>query len=205
MQPLSIKEVHNLENQSQNIDAKLLAVIERLSTLHKSSFQQISKNNGITPLQLQVLLFVSEHKKDICNVSYIAQELLVTKATISDSVKTLVEKNLIEKKSSPTDSRISYLSLSREGKIFYNKIKKQSLSMSEHLDSINDVDKSTMLHHLLDILNICYEKGDIPLRACKNCGHYEALEEGFHCHLMKKNLPNKDLRLDCPEHQDPKK
>jgi len=48
---------------------------------------------------------------------------------------------------------------------------------------------------------LCFKAGLITSRMCYSCHYYENHKDGFHCHLMKVDLPSSALRLDCPEHQ----
>ena len=65
------------------LESKILNGLERLSEVLKSLLWEKAKIHGISPIQIQILLFVSNHHLDICNVSYLAKEFNVTKATIS--------------------------------------------------------------------------------------------------------------------------
>lgn len=202
-QLLRVKEIHNLNQQNASVDAKLVAALERLCTLYRASIQQLSKDHKLTPLQMQLMFFIAEHDPDFCSVSYLAQEFLVTKATISDSVNTLGTKSLLEKQPNPRDSRGFFLRLSKQGHHFYNKLKNQIFGFPAGLMDMAPGDKEVLLKTLLELLGANFDRGLIPLRACLTCDHYENRQGGFYCHLLSKKLPNSELRLDCPEHQTP--
>lgn len=198
---LTINDVYSLTKQNASIDAKLFATLERMATLFKSSTQLVSKRYQLTPLQLQVLLFVSEHRRDFCTVSYLARELLVTKATISDSVRVLVEKDILRRHANPNDSRAFYLNLSEKGKELYGTIKTDGAGLCYSASDLQDEQKTELLDLLLTLLKKNFDRGAIPVRTCKTCVHYFPTNEGFHCQLLSRDLSFSDLRLDCPEHE----
>lgn len=198
---LTIDDVYSLTKQNASVDAKLFATLERLATLFKSSTQEVSKRYQLTPLQLQVLLFVSEHRRDLCTVSYLARELLVTKATISDSVRVLVEKEILCRHTNPNDSRAFYLSLSNKGKALFGAIKADSAGLCYSASDLQDEQKIELLDLLLTLLKKNFDRGAIPVRTCKTCVHYVPSSDGFHCQLLDRDLSFADLRLDCPEHE----
>ena len=80
-----------------NLEVKVLNGFERLSEALKSLLWEKAKVHGISPIQIQLLVFISNHKIEICNVSYMAKEFNVTKATISDAVRVLIKKEYLEK------------------------------------------------------------------------------------------------------------
>lgn len=198
---LTINDVYSLTKQNASVDAKLFATLERLATLFKASTQQVSKRYRLTPLQLQVLLFVSEHQSDLCTVSYLAHELLVTKATISDSVRVLVEKDILRRHTNPNDSRAFSLSLSKKGKELYDTIKTDGAGLCYSASDLQEEQKVVLLDLLLTLLQKNFDRGAIPVRTCKTCVHYAPTSEGFHCQLLNRDLSFADLRLDCPEHE----
>lgn len=196
----TIGNIFNLDEQNQEIDLKLAATMERVVTLFRSSIQDVSKLYGLTPLQLQLLIFVAEHKSELCTVSSLAQELQVTKATISDSVRSLAGKGLVEKLLNPRDARGYSLRMTDQGISEYANIQKHPLGIASNLSILTADQKVVLLESLMALLSESLEKGDIPIRACISCSHYRKTDSGFHCALLGKDLPNTALRLDCPEH-----
>ena len=61
-------------------DSKLLNALERLSETLKSLLWEQAKRYGVSPIQIQILLFVAEQPADLTGVSYLAREFNVTKA-----------------------------------------------------------------------------------------------------------------------------
>ncbi|WP_204332902.1 MarR family winged helix-turn-helix transcriptional regulator, partial [Klebsiella pneumoniae] len=75
----------------------------------------------MNPTQVQVLIFLLYHDKEKRKVSYLAAEFNMTKATISDTIKSLEQKDLIEKEYEETDTRSYTIHLTKKGKTIAGK------------------------------------------------------------------------------------
>ncbi len=101
--------------QESDLTVKTVVGLERISEAFKVLLREKAKQLGLSPIQIQILLFVSSHKEQLCNVSFLASEFNVTKPTISDAVKSLNVKGLISKQHSDKDSRSFTIKLSQSG------------------------------------------------------------------------------------------
>jgi DNA-binding MarR family transcriptional regulator len=196
-----MKNVFSPIEQIGNIEAKVIAVIERLSTVFKSSLQDTAKKYKLTPLQAQLLIFIAEHPAKLCSVTQLADEFSVTKATASDSLKTLVNKGYLEKIYNPNDARAFHLNIAQTAKVMVNELSDFGLTMAGHLKSMDKNELERLSESNLKMLGLFSKAGLITSRMCYSCHYYEKKKDGFHCHLMKIDLPPIALRLDCPEHK----
>ena len=110
------KSIFNPNNQEVDFPGKIVAGLERISEAFKVLLWKKAKLLGLSPIQIQILLFISYHKSEICNVSHLAKEFNITKPTISDAIRVLDKKGLILKDFSSTDSRSYSIKLSNPGK-----------------------------------------------------------------------------------------
>src|SRR5690606_3914191 len=92
-------------HQNQSTDSKIIASLERIAQAFRVLLWNESKTNGLSPIQVQVLIFLLHHDEEMRKVSYLASEFNMTKATISDTVKTLEQKGLITKAYNQHDTR----------------------------------------------------------------------------------------------------
>lgn len=83
----------DLSTQNNDFTSKIVAGLERVSEVFRLLLWQHSKVIGLSPIQIQILMFVEYHAEDLCNVSYLAKEFNVSKPTISDAVKVLKKKS----------------------------------------------------------------------------------------------------------------
>ena len=99
------KSIFNPEQQQHDISSKIVVGLERISEVFKVLLWEKAKKVGLSPIQIQLLLFIAFHKQELCNVSHLAKEFNITKPTVSDAIKILAQKEMILKDFSSTDSR----------------------------------------------------------------------------------------------------
>lgn len=184
-----------------DLSTKIIAGLERLSEVYKTLLWEKAKEHGISPIQIQILLFVAEHKNELANVSYLAKELLVTKPTISDAVRVLLKKDLLEKDFSPTDSRRYNLLLSTAGQHLVQDLVTYNKSIATALQSLDTSQQKTLFESLSTLIYQLHQQNVIQVqRSCFNCKHYAGDKAQQHfCNLLQQPLLGQDLRLDCPE------
>ncbi|MBJ7883103.1 MarR family winged helix-turn-helix transcriptional regulator [Gelidibacter salicanalis] len=190
--------VFNTSEQQMDVASKIVVGLERISEVFKVLLWEHGKAIGLSPIQIQILIFIAYHNYEFCSVSHLAMEFNVSKPTISDAVKVLESKKLIVKEFSPNDKRSYNIQLSEEGKEtvkhtehFANPIKKQ-LSDIEGLDNFYEL-LSNLIYklHTTGLLTV--------QRMCYSCKFYDKNEGGHYCKLLEKPLLATDIRMDCPE------
>lgn len=97
------ESVFDLGQQNSSVDAKIVAGLERLGEVFRTRLWQQSRETGLSPIQIQVLLFLAFHDSVKCKIGYLAAEFNLTKPTISDAVKVLAQKELVTRVVDPTD------------------------------------------------------------------------------------------------------
>jgi len=201
---MSTKSPFDLNHQNNNVDSRIIAALERIAQAFRVLLWNESKEYSLSPIQLQVLIFLLHHSEEKRKVSYLANEFNMTKATISDSVKVLEEKKLIKKEYEPHDTRSYILHLSVKGK----EIAKQTALFSSELlvpiAKLHSNDKMSLLLSLMSMIQHLNKVGVISIqRMCKTCSHYSPAKgsQPHYCSLLNQNLAESELRIDCPEHE----
>ncbi|PCJ65346.1 MAG: MarR family transcriptional regulator [Bacteroidetes bacterium] len=193
----------NPEQQQTDISSKIVAGLERVSEVFKALLWQKAKVVGLSPIQIQILIFIAYHKPDLCNVSHLAKEFNITKPTVSDAIKTLDNKGMIQKDFSSSDNRSYTILLSPLGletvaltDDFSNPLKKQVDGFSQlELESL-----SLTLNELIYKLN---QSGILSVqRTCFGCTFYQKDGTKNYCNLLKQELLNHEIRLDCAEYEE---
>lgn len=189
--------------QNQNIESKIVASLERISQAFRVLLWQESKDLTLTPTQIQVLIFLYHHHGDQRKVSYLAKEFNMTKATISDTVKALVQKELITKEYDKMDTRSYRIHLTESGRLMAERVSLFSKEIRSPLSHYTSIEKEQMLAGLMGIIRHLNQVGVISMqRMCLNCLYYQPGDESstFYCRLLNESLPASSLRIDCPEH-----
>ncbi|MBX2840862.1 MAG: MarR family winged helix-turn-helix transcriptional regulator [Flammeovirgaceae bacterium] len=196
------ESVFNPELQLGNLDSKIIVALERISEAFRVNLWQEAKETGLSPIQIQLMIFMAFHGQEKCKVTYLAKEFNMTKATVSDAIKMLEKKALIDKSTDPEDSRSYTIQLTKQGREVAKKSALFANGFSKALSGNNAKQKTDFLLQLLQIINQLHGSGVIEIqRMCFSCGHYEQ-NEGHYCQLLNKPLLNFELRVDCPEHQE---
>lgn len=198
------KSAFDVDYQNKNIDSRIIAALERIAQAFRVLLWNESKEYSLSPIQLQILIFLLHHSEEKRKVSYLADEFNMTKATISDSVKLLDQKKYISKSYEPHDTRSYVIHLTAKGK---EMAKQTSFFADEILAPITRLhsdDKENMLLSLMSVIQHLNKSGVITIqRMCKTCAHYSPARRAqpHFCKLLNQDLAESELRIDCPEHE----
>src|SRR5258708_37840589 len=100
-----------------DVDSKIVAALEKISEVFRVLLWAEAKEHKMSPIQLQLLVFLKYHNAEkYCKVALLAKEFNLTKATISDSMKALEQKELIKRSLDINDSRSFTFCLTEKGK-----------------------------------------------------------------------------------------
>lgn len=190
------------QKQQTNTDSKIIVALEKVSEVFRVLQWNEAQEHKISPIQLQILVFINYHALEQCKVSYLSREFNITKATISDSVKTLLKKNLVTKTADKTDARSFALKLTKEGEKLANRVKHYTNEIKMPLMELNPSKKESLLDSLTELIYKLQSNGIISIqRMCYSCSHYEGNKSDSHyCNLLQEKLNHQELRMDCPEH-----
>ena len=198
------KSDFDLNYQNENIESKIVASLERISQAFRVLLWQESKEVGLSPIQIQILIFILNHSDDKCLISYLADEFNMTKATVSDSVKVLEKKELITKEFNQLDSRSFHIKLTHKGKLIAEQNGIFTKQIRKPISSMSDREKEQLLISLLSIISNLNNQGIITIqRMCSTCRfhNFNKNNNKHFCNLLNKELQLKELRVDCPEHE----
>lgn len=196
------KSVFDLDHQNSSIESKIIASLERVSQAFRVLLWSESKEFSLSPIQVQVLIFLLYHSAEKRKVSYLADEFNMTKATISDTIKALEQKQLIKKEYEQHDTRSYIIHLTKKGKQIAEQTSLFTKQIQVPIDKLDSNDKENLLFSLLNIIRHLNKSGIITIqRMCFTCSNYQ-LKNGVHyCKLLKNKLAENELRIDCPEHE----
>ena len=196
--------VFNMTTQNSEPGSRIIAALERISQAFRVLLWNESKEFALNPTQVQVLIFLLYHDKEKRKVSYLAAEFNMTKATISDTSKSLEQKDLIEKEYEETDTRSYTIHLTKKGKTIAGKTALFTQELQVPVDRLSMADQQQLLLNLINIIHHLNKAGVITIqRMCFTCTHYQQKYHGqeHFCRLLNKKLQTADLRIDCPEHK----
>lgn len=101
--------------KNAELDTHVAQVLERIGEITRSLRWKQAVGSGLSPLQIRILGFLNDHKGAVIGVARPAEELQVSKPTISDSVKLLAERKLLMRKADKSDGRSHALVMTAGG------------------------------------------------------------------------------------------
>ncbi|MBW8682819.1 MarR family transcriptional regulator [Chitinophaga sp. B61] len=192
----------NPDTQNTSNDALILAALERVGESFRVMLWEQAKENGLSPIQVQSLIFLHTHSASKATVTYLSKEFNVTKATMSDVVKVLTEKKLVVRKDNPADSRAQVLKLTAAGKKVAETTGGFANTLLQYIGQLGDAQKAGLKTILLELIYHLYQENIITMqRMCFSCTHFSGEGDQHFCNLLRLPLLPETLRLDCPEHE----
>lgn len=187
--------------QYSELDSHLAQVLERIGEVSLAMRRKQGTAGDLGPLQLRVLGFVHDHAAEQVGVARLAEELQVSKPTISDCVKLLVDRKRLTRTADKWDARAHALKVTTIGRQALAK----SPPLSKAVAGLSVPGKEAMMLGLLSVLEGLFNKGELKVqRMCWTCVHYRGDKKNKHrCSLLGKSLSIAELRTDCAEHELP--
>ena len=185
-----------------DVNSKIIYGLERISDALKSMLWEKAKLYGISPIQIQLLLFIANHKIELCNVTQLALEFNVTKPTVSDAIRVLINKEYLTKDHSNADSRSYNLLITKDGEGLISEISTYALPLQEALSGSKEEQLERLYSSITFLIDGLNKNGVIQVqRSCYSCRFYNKQNQKHFCDFLNQALAETDIRLDCPEHE----
>ena len=194
------KSIFDLNHQKDSIDAKIVVALERIAEVFRVLLWNIGKQHKLSPLQIQILIFLKFHSDEKCKVSYLAKEFGLSKPTISEAIRTLLKKELINKEVEPSDTRSYSIHLTDPGEALVKEVSFFANGMTPAIGSWEDSRKADFYKNLLELINSLQKLELISIqRTCFNCQYFKKKGEGHYCQFLKVDLTDNQLQVDCAD------
>ena len=180
---------------------------KRISQIFRILLWEKTKKFKLSPIQIQFLLYLNTHKTHFRTVSNLAKEFGLTRATVSDAIRVLVEKELLLKKVSPKDGRVFILELSPKGKKIADELANWINPVKEQLKKFPEELKNTVLLFLMELIASFQKIKIIDIaRICIICRYFKknahpGSKKPHHCLLTDQPLAVSDLKFDCENNE----
>ncbi len=188
--------------QEIGLEEKIFSALERIHTSSRSALNRTGHEHSLSPLQAQILHFA--HRRNTASVSQLAEQLRVTKPTISDAIAALLTKKLIKKTASKEDARGYSITLTAKGSNEAVLIASYATPFLDSVNTLSTPQKQALWDALINLLRTMESQRLIPhQRMCFSCKYFEQNKkaEGYYCRLMEAPLCIDELRIDCNEHE----
>jgi DNA-binding MarR family transcriptional regulator len=164
------------------------------------------KVRGLSPAQIQTLLFLKYARPGVRTIGGLADRLVVSYATASDVADALERKRLLQRNPLPTDQRVVMLALTEQGE-------HESAMLEDVLDEIEnavaalpDTDQEALVRATQSIIRYLQVRGYVKVyEMCWGCqffrrnAHPDDPRGPHHCAYVDAPLPEQNTYLECPD------
>ncbi len=194
------KSIFNLPHQNEDLTSKIVVGLERIAETFRSLLWDHAKEIGLSPIQIQSLIYIAHHDISQATISLLASEFQVTKATMSDAIKRLVEKDFLRKIPSLSDKRTYTLKLTTSGKSIVKRTEHFANPLKDVVNRLGPNQQQEFYKAIYSVIHGAQKHGLINAqRMCFNCRFYRRKQNRHYCQYLKSMLATNEIRIDCPE------
>ncbi|KQQ91018.1 MarR family transcriptional regulator [Aureimonas sp. Leaf324] len=193
-------------NAPTSINHRILEGLTRVATAMRIDEWDRAKATGLNPTQLAILDLL-EGRAGGLGVKDIAVHLGVSQPTATDSVGALERKGLLAKKAVEGDRRAVRVVVTAEGLSVLSSGSQGAGLAERAVDALDPVRQQHLLTTLVAMIRHLQEIDAIPIqRMCVGCRHFAPYAHSdaaqpHHCNLVDAAFGQRDLRVDCREHE----
>ena len=172
----------------------------------RSDDWQSSRAAGVNPAQFAILTLLEGRPAGL-GVKEIAASLLVSQPSATDSIAALERKGLIEKRADPADLRAVRILATPAGFDLVITGRSEPGMAERAAEALGPNMQEDLLLALIAMIRQLQESGDIPIqRTCVSCRYFSPFAHAdaanpHHCNFVDAAFGQKDLRIDCREHE----
>lgn len=180
--------------------------LEKIALVLRSDLWAASGAEGLNPTQAQALALLAG-RPDGLRAKDIAAHMAVSPPTIADTLAALERKGLVTRAPDPEDSRALRVRLTEEGQKVGSALAQAESHVATALAQLSPTQQSDLLTAQVTIIRSLQLAGAIPeQRMCVSCRHfrpnaYTGAAQPHHCAFVNAAIGDRDLRLDCGEHE----
>ena len=186
---------------------QLLIGLARLGQAVRMEAWRNAGPHNLSPLQADIVTLLQSKPHPI-RQGEIVQALASTPPTVSDAVRVLKKKELLEATRDPGDARAQLLGLTPAGRAEAGRLDAQSETLTGALDALSEADFAAMLRGTTTLMRELQNRRAIPVsQMCLTCrffvprAHPEKTGRPHHCNFVDAPFGDAELRVSCPDHE----
>ncbi|MDP9796079.1 DNA-binding MarR family transcriptional regulator [Catenuloplanes nepalensis] len=187
--------------------AQLLIGLARLGQAVRMEAWRNAGPLNLTPLQADILTLLHGSRSPLRQGDLVAA-LASTAPTVSDAVKALRRKELLEAVRDPGDARVLRLSLTGAGRAEADRLTEVSETLGGAVAALPEEDFAALLRGTAELMRELQDRRAIPVsRMCLTCRFFvpdaHPAESGkpHHCNFVDAPFGDAELRVSCPDHE----
>ncbi len=192
------------EQRADSIPARVALALIRTGTVTISKETLAARSEGLPALQASLLIRIYSSARDQCTVGALAEALGLTPPTISDSLKALVRKGLVDRRRSAKDGRVVFFNTTHRGREVARRLGQWALPVERSIAEMSREEQGEFMKLLTKILRDRVEEGiPIPEPMCVSCSSFEITswrDGNYRCTRLETKMDPFTLKTDCPQH-----
>lgn len=180
----------------------IYSYVERLGGLLRADARQAGLEPGLQPIQLEALRYLGMCNQFSDTPMAVTEYLGQTKGTVSQTLKVLEKKELLEKVADKKDKRVSHLRLTSKGQSLLDSLVPTQFFVNS-CENLNNQQQQQIEDALNLLLSSLLKSNRLKsFGVCHSCLHNLKNENGgSFCNLVKLPLSPSDIQLICREHE----
>lgn len=193
-------------NSPKSLPLRIEEGLERLATVMRATDWQNARALHVNPAQFAILKLLDTRPFGL-SVKDLAALLLVSQPSATDSIAALERKGLVEKRPDPADLRSVRILATENGRAALAAGEDASGPVGRAASALPPVAQQQMLLSLIAMIAQLQDAGAIPIqRMCVDCRYFSPFahddaDNPHHCHFVDAAFGQRDLRIDCREHE----
>ncbi|PYI55616.1 MarR family winged helix-turn-helix transcriptional regulator [Paenibacillus flagellatus] len=197
--------IFDARSRKDDRSARVGMSLFRLSQAIKKMTQAESDALGLSPVQIQTLLFAFHTRGDAATVGNLAHALGTTHVTAVKTANGLVRKGLIVKTPKADDRRVTLLGLTEEGRRTASNVERWGRALEDALRPISDDALAHFELGLGAIVAALQRSGYLfAAEPCYGCVHFRPnagdAAAPHYCELVHTYLTHEASLKECPDH-----
>ena len=163
--------------------------------------------HNLSPLQADIVSLLAGSRAPL-RQGEIVEALASTAPTVSDAVKVLRRKELLDASHDPGDARVLRVTLSASGRAEAARLSVVSESLGGAVAALTPDDFAAMMRGTVTLMRELQERRAIPVsRMCLTCrffapnAHPAKTGRPHHCNFVDAPFGDAELRVSCPDHE----
>lgn len=192
------------DEPSQSLADRVASGFAKIALVMRHEAWREAGARGLSPTQAQILQTIAVADEPP-GLKAVAEQLALTAGTVSEAVRVLVEKGLVEKTRAPHDGRAIALALTEAGS---REVGDASGALSTVVEAVREMSadqQAGLVRGLVATVRSLQRRGMIPTsRMCVGCRHFRpnvrpGAARAHHCAFLDEAIGDVDLRFDCPD------
>jgi DNA-binding MarR family transcriptional regulator len=187
--------------------SQLLLGLARLGQAVRMEAWRNAGPHNLSPLQADIVSLLGDSARALRQGEIVAS-LASTPPTISDAVKVLRRKELVDSARDPGDARVLLVRLTATGEAEAGRLTVASADLSGAVAALSEADFAAMLRGATTLMRELQDRRAIPVsRMCLTCrffvpeAHPQNPDRPHHCNFVDAPFGDAELRVTCPDHE----